>query len=66
MILKQGNDQVITPEELSSTIRPGITVEMSIVLREQAPEEYGGTEHKCPRCSHMNSKVITPSGWVSW
>ncbi|KZP08420.1 hypothetical protein FIBSPDRAFT_1052392 [Athelia psychrophila] len=65
MILKQGNDQVITPEELSSTIRPGITVEMSIVLREQAPEEYGGTEHKCPRCSHMNSKVITPSGWVS-
>ncbi|KZP08415.1 hypothetical protein FIBSPDRAFT_262250 [Athelia psychrophila] len=64
-ILKQDNNQYIAPSELSTTIRPGMTVEMSIVLRERTPAKHGGAEHKCPRCGRVNRTVITVSGWVS-
>ncbi|KZP26726.1 hypothetical protein FIBSPDRAFT_1040489 [Athelia psychrophila] len=63
-ILNQDDSQVITPAELSTDIHPGMTVEMIIVLRQQKQED-GGSENKCPRCSHINKKVITASGWIS-
>ena len=64
-ILQQDNDQVIDPDQFSAAIRPEMTVEMSIVMREEM-DEGGAQEHKCPRCQHINQKVFTPSGWVSW
>lgn len=65
-ILKQDDDRVITPSELSTAIHPGMIVEMSIVLRQQTPKDYIGVETKCPRCNHNNRKFITDNGWMSW
>ena len=65
-ILKSDDDQVIYPSQFGTILQAGMTVEMSIVLREQAEERWGGEEHRCPRCGHINRKVITSSGWVDW
>lgn len=61
-ILKQ-DDQDIIPSELSAVIHPGMTVEMSIVIRQQTQED---AEHTCPRCNYANRKVLTNSGWIHW
>ena len=65
-ILKSESDQIIHPLQIGAVLRAGMTVEMSIVLREQAEARSKIEEHRCPRCRHINSKVITASGWVDW
>ncbi|KZP13559.1 hypothetical protein FIBSPDRAFT_131739 [Athelia psychrophila] len=64
-ILSSDDEEFINPTDISTVLQPGMTLEMSIVLREPAAERYGGEEHRCPRCNHINSKVITVSRWVS-
>lgn len=59
------DDQVINPSCMSTMVRPGMTVEITIMMHRKA-EANDGCEHRCPRCSHVNSKVITTSGWVTW
>ena len=68
-ILQSEDDRFINPSQFSGSVRPGMTVEMSIVVREQTDDRQdrqGTQEHRCPRCKHINQKVITRSGWVSW
>lgn len=65
-ILSSDDEEYINPTEISTALQPGMTVEMCIVLREPATKRYGREKHRCPRCNHINSKVITVSGWVSW
>ncbi|KZP10891.1 hypothetical protein FIBSPDRAFT_937825 [Athelia psychrophila] len=64
-ILSLDDDEVINPTEFHTALQPGMTVGMTIVLREQSQERNSNKEHRCPRCNHINSKVITASGWVS-
>ncbi|KZP09482.1 hypothetical protein FIBSPDRAFT_239273 [Athelia psychrophila] len=65
-ILSSDDEEFTNPLEIATVLQPGMIVEMSIVLREPVAERYGREEHRCPRCNHINSKVITVSGWVSW
>lgn len=65
-ILSSDDEEFIKPAEISAVLQPGMTVEMSIVLREPVAERYGSEKHRYPRCNHVNRKVITISGWVSW
>ncbi|KAF7977373.1 hypothetical protein HWV62_3975 [Athelia sp. TMB] len=64
-ILKPDDDQIIDPSQIGTVLQPGVTVEMGIVLREQAGDMEAGGEYKCPRCRHMNIRIITNSGWVN-
>ena len=64
-LLKPDDDQVIQPSNLYIVAQAGKTLEMSIVLHQQ---RHGNSrdERKCPRCKHINRKIITASGWISW
>ncbi|KAF7983211.1 hypothetical protein HWV62_23486 [Athelia sp. TMB] len=59
----QDDEQFIDPEHFSAAIRPEMTVEMSIVIREM--DKDGAQEHQCPRCQHINRKVFTQSVWAT-
>lgn len=65
-ILRSDNEKYIDRKEFPTVLQPGMTVELCIVLREPVADRHGSKEHRCPRCDHLNSKVITVSGWVSW
>ncbi|KZP26730.1 hypothetical protein FIBSPDRAFT_928415 [Athelia psychrophila] len=53
-ILKQDDDQVITPSELSTVIRPGMTVEMSIVL----PKDVAAVSNMREVCQRLERDPI--------
>lgn len=42
-------------------VGPGMKLEMSIVMRQRVADQK-----KCPRCSHINSRVPTNSDWIEW
>lgn len=65
-ILSSGDEEFIDPKEFSTVLQPGMMVEMCIVIRQPVADRYGSEEHKCYRCNHINIKVITSSGWVTW
>ncbi|KZP32558.1 hypothetical protein FIBSPDRAFT_1036711 [Athelia psychrophila] len=64
-ILTSDDEESIDPKDFSTVLQPGITVEMCIVLREPVTDRHGSEQHRCPRCNHVNTKVITVSGWVN-
>lgn len=67
-ILAQDNNQVIFPEDFPSAVYPGLTVDMSIVLRQILEVGDDNDEYPCPRCKFMNrdKKATLASGWVTW
>ncbi|KAF7983699.1 hypothetical protein HWV62_19625 [Athelia sp. TMB] len=62
----RADDGVIYPADISTSLHPGMKVEMSIVLHEQVPCWHPGEIRKCPRCQHVNGENTTESGWSSW
>ncbi|KAF7982771.1 hypothetical protein HWV62_26680 [Athelia sp. TMB] len=64
-ILKSEDGQAIDRSELSTIVQPGMTVEMSIVLRQQMKEMASDEQCICPRCGHMNSDASIASDWVN-
>ncbi|KAF7969335.1 hypothetical protein HWV62_27727 [Athelia sp. TMB] len=64
-ILKSEDGQAINRSELSTIVQPGMTVEMSIVLRQQMKEMASDEQCICPRCGHMNSDASIASDWVN-
>ncbi|KAF7969658.1 hypothetical protein HWV62_26700 [Athelia sp. TMB] len=60
------NDNVISPEDIATSLGPGMRVEMSIVLHAQAEERRSSQAQRCPRCRHLNREVVTESGWLDW
>lgn len=65
-ILTPDDDQIIDRSKLSTLVHAGMTVEMSIVLRQNTRGNTSDDERTCPRCRHMNRKVVTKSGWLTW
>ncbi|KAF7968579.1 hypothetical protein HWV62_30067 [Athelia sp. TMB] len=63
-ILKPNDDVVISRSNISTELRPGMTVEMSIMLHEQAKDNSVPQWSRCPRCKYVNSRTITGSGWL--
>ncbi|KZP12973.1 hypothetical protein FIBSPDRAFT_936589 [Athelia psychrophila] len=64
-ILTPDDDQIIDRSKISSLVHAGMTVEMSVVLRQNARGNTSDEERTCPRCRHINRKVITKSGWLT-
>ncbi|KAF7976386.1 hypothetical protein HWV62_6965 [Athelia sp. TMB] len=59
----RADDTVIYPPDIAAALRPGMKVEMSIVLREQTSDRRASDTHRCPRCKHVDRKFVTKSGW---
>ncbi|KAF7982996.1 hypothetical protein HWV62_24610 [Athelia sp. TMB] len=51
-ILKPNDDVVISRSDISTELRPGMTVEMSIMLHEQAKDNSVPQWSRCPRCKY--------------
>ncbi|KAF7966141.1 hypothetical protein HWV62_39938 [Athelia sp. TMB] len=64
-ILNSENDSVISRMDISTSLVLGMKVEMSIMLHTQAEGKQGSQAHTCPRCKHVNRKIVTSSGWLS-
>lgn len=58
------NNKVIAPLEFTNSVSPGMVIEMSIVLLQDASEYR---TKKCPQCGHVNNISITGNdGWIQW
>ena len=56
------DNKIINPSEFASIVEPGMVLEISIVLRQNATfEEH---EEKCPRCGHVNLNMKALDGWI--
>ena len=56
-------DRRISPNELAAEVKPGMILEMSIILRQNAAFE---DDKKCPRCKFLNADVTARNGWIEW
>ena len=56
--------QIIRRSEFASTVQPGMTVEMSIILRQD--KAFQDNKQKCPRCHHLNRHAADAGGWIEW
>ena len=66
MIFKSNDDTVVSRSDFSAELQPGMTVEMSIVLHEQAEDRHVTEWSRCPRCNYVDNGVVAGSGWLSW
>jgi hypothetical protein len=58
------DNKVINPLEFPDAVSSGMTIEMSITLRQNASENRG---KKCPRCGHVdNISIIGDDDWIEW
>jgi hypothetical protein len=58
------NSQTIGPLEFANAVKPGITLEMSIILRRRTA--LRDNKGKCPQCNHFNPTVKATYGWIKW
>jgi len=63
-ILRAEDNQTIASSELGRTVKAGMLLEMSIIMRQTTPLK--AHETKCPRCHHTNSDAMLINGWVEW
>jgi hypothetical protein len=58
------DNKFIDPLKFSDSVSSGMTIEMSITLRQNASENRG---KKCPRCGHVdNISIIGDDDWIEW
>jgi hypothetical protein len=58
------DNKVIKPSDFPDSVTSGMTIEMSIVLRQRA-SIY--SVKKCPRCGHINNiSFASDDGWIEW
>ena len=58
----RSDGQVVDCSDFASTLKPGIVVEMSIILHRDEPME--DSKGQCPRCKYVNRSAST--GWIEW
>lgn len=63
-MIRADGSHTIGHSEFANTVKPGMVLEMSIVLRQ--PAAFQDNKQKCPRCHHVNLNVTTTSGWIDW
>ncbi|KAF7973128.1 hypothetical protein HWV62_16168 [Athelia sp. TMB] len=66
-IWNSDDEKVIPRADISTSLQPNMTVEMSIVIRKQlaqALEQHTNQSHTCPRCRHVSREVMPSSGWL--
>jgi hypothetical protein len=56
------DNKFIDPSQFPDRVTSGMTIEMSIILRQKA-SLY--STKKCPRCGHSTSVAVGDS-WVEW
>jgi hypothetical protein len=58
------DNHTINPSEFATTVVPGMTFEMSIILRRRiAPMD---NKRQCPQCKWDHSTVNTTHRWIKW
>ena len=65
-ILGSKDEKFINPEDIAAVLRPGMKVEMSIILFEVEQRKETYKAYNCPRCTHVNKRIVTLSGWSDW
>jgi hypothetical protein len=63
-VLRATDSQNIDPSQFAAMIRPGMVLEMSIVLRQKIAFQSNTTV--CPRCDHVNLNVAVNNSWIAW
>jgi hypothetical protein len=63
-IIHAEDGQMISPLEFAKTVRPGMTLEMSIVLRRRTTLPH--SKMQCPQCEYIHSTINTAYGWIEW
>jgi hypothetical protein len=64
-ILQSQDAHALTPSEFEQKVKPGMAVEMSIVLRRRiaSPE----SQMQCPRCQFIGPTITNDfDGWIEW
>jgi hypothetical protein len=54
----------ITRSEFTSVVEPGMSVELSIIVRQTVLLQED--KEKCLRCGFSNSIVTAQDGWIEW
>ena len=70
--VEQGDYQVINPTDnkridavdLPRRAKLGMTLEMSIVVRQKSTSQ--DNKATCPRCRHVNLNSTSDNGWIEW
>jgi hypothetical protein len=62
-VLQPESSEIISRLEFASTVKAGMVLEMSIILRR---ETYQDNEKKCPRCHHLNLVATLHGCWIEW
>lgn len=60
-LIRSDDYQIVDYHNLADAVQPGMTLEMSIILR----EGHNLNPKICPRCGHMNAMLVTKT-WVEW
>jgi hypothetical protein len=63
-ILQTQDDHTLTPEEFDERARPGMAVEMSIVLRERITSQ--DFRRHCPQCGFLDPTITAFDRWITW
>ena len=63
-VISPYDGQIIRRSEFAGTVQPGMTLEMSIILRRG--EAFQDIKRECPRCYHINRHVADAGGWIEW
>ena len=64
-VLRTQDSQIIPPEELASSVEPGMVMEMSIIMRQTLTVD-DKKRKTCPRCQYVNSSAGTGDCWIEW
>jgi len=60
-LIHEKNNQLVAKSALASMVKPGMKLEISIVMRWRMADLK-----KCPRCGYINSQVAGENGWILW
>jgi hypothetical protein len=60
-VIRPGDGQVISRSDFASTVKPGMILELSIILRRDFQDNK-----ECPRCYHINRFANISGGWIEW
>jgi len=55
--------QIIEPDSWGNIIRPGMQLDMGVILRQL---QHDDTSKKCPLCHDSNLSVQPNGGWIDW
>jgi hypothetical protein len=60
-VMRAQDSRIIVPSKLASTVEPGMVLEISIFLRQNATAQ--NDKMKCPRCRYIN---LNACDWIRW